>query len=159
MMTIDDFNKSIKRLEAFKDYAKAFNLCLKSIENIELRQHAIETGEKLIKEHVYEVLEISGNKRILTVPLVLNMEWIVDSAISLGYKELERGSISTGLFSSCPCVIVGSLLAKQKFGIIKNKDNTFSLLYSFGSFTSDYKLIKSLCLNIIEQLKNKYNGH
>ena len=157
-MTIDDFNNSIKRHKAFKDYAQAFNLCLKCIKDVELRQYAIETGEKLIKEHAYEVLETSGSKRILTIPLDLNIEWIVDSAISLGYKELKRGSISTGIFSSCPCIIVGSLLAKQKFGIVKNKDNTMSLLYSFGSFTSDYKLIKFLCSNIIEQLKNKYNG-
>lgn len=157
-MTIDDFNKSIKRHQAFKEYAQAFNLCLKCIENGELRQNAIETGETLIKEHGYEVLGMSGSKRIITVSLDLNLEWIVDSAISLGYKELEHGSISTGLFSSCPCVIVGSLLSKQKFGLIKNKDNTTSLLYSFGSFTSDYKLIKTLCFSLIEQLNNKYNG-
>jgi hypothetical protein len=106
----------------------------------------------------HQTEETSGSKRILTIPLDLNIEWIVDSAISLGYKELKRGSISTGIFSSCPCIIVGSLLAKQKFGIVKNKDNIMSLLYSFGSFTSDYKLIKFLCSNIIEQLKNKYNG-
>lgn len=156
-MTIDDFYKSIQRHQAFKDYAQAFNLCLKCIKDFELRQCAIETGEKLIEEHVYEVLDTSGSNRILTVSLDLNIEWIVDSAISLGYKELEHGSISIGIFSSCPCVNIGNFLNKQKFGLIKNKDNTVSLLYSYSLFTCDYKLIKSLCLNIIEQLKNKYN--
>lgn len=157
-MTINDFYKSIERHQAFKDYDQAFNLCIKCIEDVELRQHAIDTAEKLIKEHAYEVLEASGNKKVLTIPLNLNLEWIIDTAISLGYKELEHGSISTGLFSSSPCIIIGSLLAKQKFGLIKNKDNTVSLLYSYGLFTGDYKLIKSLCLDIIEQLNKKFNG-
>lgn len=157
-MTIEEFYRSIQRYQTFKDYDKAFNLCIKCIEDIELRQHAIDTGEKLIKEHAYKVLETSGNNRVLTIPLNLNLEWIIDIAILLGYKELEHGSISTGFFSSCPCVNVGNFLTKQKFGLIKNKDNTVSLLYSYSSFTSDYKLIKSLCLDIIEQLNKKFNG-
>lgn len=151
-MTPEEFNKNIKRHQTLKEYSKALDLCIVNIFNDELRESAFEAAKKLIKEHGINVMKEDGNKRTLTVPLKLTLDWIVDTAISLGFKTMDRGSISMGLFSSCPCVSVGSLLAKQKYGVKANKDNTTTLVYTAGAFTGDYKLINSLCSNIIEQL-------
>lgn len=155
-MTTEEFEKVIKRHETLKEYSQAFKLCLESLNVPEFRTSAAGTGRRLIKSYGYDVLEEKGGKRTLTVPLELNIDWVVDTAISLGYKSLDRGTLSLGFLSSCPCVILGSLLAKQRFGIRKNKDNTTSLVFVAASFASDFKLINALCTNIIEQLSAKY---
>lgn len=151
-MTVEELNKNIKRHQTLKEYSKAFDLCLVNIFNDDLRECAYEAGKKLIKEHGINVMKEDGSKRTLTVPLRLTLDWIVDTAISLGFKTMDRGTISMGLFSSCPCVTVGSLLAKQKYGVKENKDGTTTLVYTSGTFAGDYKLINALCSNIIDQL-------
>lgn len=156
-MTLDEFNKVINRHKALNEYNQAFHFCIANMSDDELRQKASDTSAMLLKAKTYEVLDGTDRKRNLTVPLDLTLDWIVDTAISLGYHNLERGFISTGLFSSVPCIVIGSLMAKQKFGVRKNKDNTYSFLYSCGSFASDFKLLNALVLDIIKLFKNKYN--
>lgn len=151
-MTTEEFNQIIKRHQTLKEYAQAFNFCLTNIKNPEFQTAAADIGKRLIKEQAYDVMQQDGKRRVITVPLELSVEWIIDTAISLGYTSLERGSISTGFFSSCPCVTIGSMLAKQKFGIRYNKDKTSTLIYTAGSFAGDFKLVKALCSSIIDLL-------
>lgn len=159
-MNRETFNQQIKRHQALKEYNKAFRLCLDNIDDPELVDDAYEGGKNLIKQYGYLVMESKGKRTELTVPLNIDIDWIIDTAISLGYKTLERGTISVGILSSVPGISIGGFLAKQKFGIKKNKNNTTSLLYATGTFSSDYKLINRLCSEILERLHNqKRNEH
>ncbi len=150
-MTTEEFNQVIKRHVTLKEYSQAFAICVNSLINGTQGDVAAETARKLIKDHSYNVMKQDGSKRVLTVPLHLTLEWIIDTAIALGYKTLDRGSVSTGVFSSVPCVVLGNMLSKQKFGIKENKDGSCTLVYTFG-FSSDFKLINALLTSIIDGL-------
>lgn len=154
-MKKEDFNQQIKRRQALKEYNKAFRLCLDYMSDSGLKVDAYELGKNLIKQFGHQVLDVNGNKKELSVALNLDLDWIIDVAISLGYKTLSRGNISVGFFSYVPSITIGRFLTKQKFGVKKNKDGTSTLIFVTGSFSSDYKLINRLCMDILEQIYNQ----
>lgn len=158
-MTVDEFKQLIKRHEALKEYSQAYNLCISSLANTDLVAVATECAKKLVQQNKYNVMEGTGTKRSITVAINLSMEWIIDAAISLGYKTLEKGTISTGVFSSVPCVMIGGLMAKQKFGVRKNKNETYTFYYSLGTFANDFKLITHLCNSLIDLVAQKYHEY
>lgn len=155
-MTPEEFNQIIKRHEMFKEYFQSFIFCLQNISNKEIEGLASETSKYYIHEKWSEVLESAHRKIAIVVPFNLSMEWIIDTAISVGCTTLERGTISTVLFSSCPCVTIGSMLAKQKIGIKHNKDKTFTLLYYSGSFTTDFTLVIGLFIDLIDKMSQNH---
>lgn len=158
-MLQENFNKLVSRYSALKEYNKMFNHCVEGLKDPEISELACKTGKNLIAEHGFEIMENSGNRILRNLPLALNLDWIVDTAVLVGYDDLERGTMSTGIFSSCPCVSIGSFWAKQKFGIKLNKDDTVSLLYCYNTFAADNKLINTLLLDIFNQLIEKYKVH
>lgn len=156
-MTIEEFNQQIKRHETLKEYSQAFELCLTCLRSPELQEEAALIGKRLIKETGILVMK-PGGRYYLNLPLELNLNWILDVAIANGYKEMNRGSMSLGLFSSVSCVTIGGVFSKQSFAVKENKDHSVTFFYKYGSSVKDWKLIKALCTDIIDILVKKYHG-
>lgn len=146
-----NFYQDIKRCEATNDYHQAFMLCLENISNESIREHAVSEMRRMAKNYSYRVFEKCNGGYRLTVNKILDENWLLDIAIANKYSDIERGAISTGWFSSVPCIIIGSFLAKHKYGWSINKDKgTTTIYYDCSCFCDDFKMITAICEELIK---------
>lgn len=153
-MTIQEFDQQYRRHKVLNEIPQAFKFCLNHLSDPQLQQRAISSAKELIKNYSINVLPSDGKRCYFIVPTQIDSNWIVDIALNLGYKHIEKTSMSIGLFKSINCVAIGSLMGKQKFGVRPNNDGTTTFFYSAGSFASDRKLINAICEDLIQLTLN-----
>lgn len=158
-MNKEEFEKALLRHKTLQEYPQAFRLCLDSLSDANLVDTASEAARDLIKTYSYDVMEEGKNYNLTGLLLDIDINWILDTAIAEGYKSVTKEKMSTSIFSSVPCITIGNMLTRQKFGINENKkDGSKTFLYSKSGFTSDYKLVKALLNDIVVKLTVKYHG-
>lgn len=144
------FEQSLKRLNATGAYAQAFRLCLDNLKDPVVGELAINNAKALIRQQKYDVLERHDNKYLLQVRLDLDVDWLLDMAIELGYKEVKRIKISTGLFSSVDGIRLGGWGARHSYGIEKKRDGSSVIIFKKSIFYDDYRMINLICNKLIQ---------
>lgn len=144
------FEQSLKRYNATGTFSQAFLLCLKNLKDPVVGELAINSAKALIRQQKYDVFEQKDKRYLLQVHLDLDVDWLLDLAIELGYKEVERIKISTGWFSSIDGIRLGGWLAKHSYGIEKKKDGWSVIIFKKSVFYDDYKMITAICDKIVQ---------
>lgn len=148
---MSDLHQEIRRCEATNDYSGAFRFCMDNLTNPMEREYAQSEMRRMAKKYTYRVFEKCAGGYRLTISKVLDENWLLDIAIENNYTNIERSRISTGLFSSVPCIVLGSFLAKHKYGwSIDKEKGTTSIYYDCSCFCDDYKMITVICEKIID---------
>lgn len=146
----EKFVQEIKRLEITQDYHKAFLLCLENLKNPKIEADAKDMAYDLIKKYGKNVMERFGYGYRINLEYTIDENWLLDIAIACGYKEINRSNMPIAMFKSVPCIAFGRLLAKQKFGIGQNKNNTSTLYYHCGNFCDDFKMLGAVLEAIVK---------
>lgn len=145
------FEHQIVRYETTGDIHKAFVLCLQKLSDMDVKESATVKIRELVNKHSYKVFEPYGEDYRLQIDFLLDADWLLDIAISLGYKEVRHTKISTGLFSSVPGIAIGSLLKRHRYGLLRNmKNNTTIIYYTLRCFCDDFKMITAICEKLVE---------
>lgn len=150
------FEHQILRYETTGDIHKAFMHCLRNLSDNELVENATVKIREIVKKYTYKIFEPYDDKYRLQVGFLLDSNWLLDIAISLGYKEVTHTKISTGLFSSVPGIAIGTLLKKHSYGLSRNmKNNTTVIYYTARCFCDDYKMIAAISEELIKLYSNR----
>ncbi len=148
---MNDFFQDIRRFEVTKDYNHAFMLCMENLSNMAVRENAQNEMRRLMKKYTYNVFEEGYGSYRLKINKVLNENWLLDLAIANNYNSIEREYLSTGWFSSVPCITIGSFLAKHKYGwSIDKEKGTTTIYYKCSTFCDDFKMLNSICEELIK---------
>lgn len=146
-----EFYQEIRRCEATNDYHRAFMLCLENLSNKSIREHVQNEMRRMAKSYSYRVFEKCGGGYRLTINKILDDNWLPDIAIANKYSNIKRVRMSTGWFSSVPCIVIGSFLAKHKYGwFIDKEKGTTSIYYDCSCLCDDFKMITSICEELIK---------
>lgn len=147
---MNDTFKDIQRCEATKNYNKAFTLCIENLCNNEFKEIAIGEMRRLTQYYSYQIFEEYYYGYRLVINKTVPETWLIDIAIDNGYIGFDYQPISIGLFSEVPGIILGSFLAKHKYGLkINNKKNRTTIYYMRSPFCDDDKMITAICEAII----------
>lgn len=71
-----------------------------------MKEDVYELGKNLIKQFGHQVLDVNGNKDELSVALNLDLDRIIDVAISLGYKNINSWKNISRNFSYVPDILL-----------------------------------------------------
>lgn len=150
-LDINSFCTVIKRLEATNDIHGAYKLCLQNLTNPSCMEQALTKARQLAKSHAFQIFERHNGYYTIETNCILDENFLLDLAIELGYKDMERSIISTGWFSSIPCILIEGILSRHKYGLKINKEKqTSTIYYHANSFCDDYKMIMALSEKLIE---------
>ena len=147
------FEKELRRFEATNEFHNAFKLCLDNMKNPLLHKSAYDYAMNLIKEQGCKVMELDGSNYHFVVSKKLDSNWLLDIAIQLGYKNIERTSYSVGFFTKVPAIALGGFFTKQYFGMGSDKEHNTIIYYCNGRFGTDTKMIQKVCEEIVNLYK------
>nr|WP_303256255.1 hypothetical protein [uncultured Prevotella sp.] len=147
------FEKELRRFEATNEFHNAFKLCLDNMKNPLLHKSAYDYAMNLIKEQGCKVMELDGSNYRFAVSKKLDSNWLLDIAIQLGYKNIERTSYSVGFFTKVPAIALGGFFTKQYFGMGSDKEHNTIIYYCNGRFGTDTKMIQKVCEEIVNLYK------
>ncbi len=145
------FNSEYRRLCAIDKYDKAFRLCLDNVKDRSITNIVMPKAHELIKLHAYMVMDAPYHCT-LTVNRKLDINWLIDIAITAGYKNgLKFSKMSTGLFSYIPCIQLPTTygLARHRFGVEQNKDGSSTIYYKRNKFCSDFKMVRQILEEVL----------
>lgn len=149
--TIAEFEHQISRYEIVGEIHKAFVFCLSKLSDRDMSDRVESMIRMLVNKYNYKIFEQSGSKYKVHIDFLLDSNWLLDIAISSGYKSVESTKISTGLFSSVSGIAIGSLLKKQCFGLsINTKNNTTTIYCTTRALCDDYKMIHAISEELIK---------
>lgn len=150
-MEDSDLIQEFKRHEVTGEYSKAFLLCLNNLKKSDVGDWALSNAQRLLKEHKYNVFEENNGRYSLPVNIAIDLNWLLDIAIELGYKNVEKVTMSIGWFSSIEAIRLGGCLAKHTYGVQKTEQNGFSILFEKSIFYDDYKMFEAICQKLIKE--------
>ena len=150
-MDKSDLTQVFKRHEVTGEFSQAFLLCLNNLNKPDVGDWALSNAQRLLKEHKYNVFEENNGRYSLPVNIAIDLNWLLDIAIELGYKDVEKVTMSVGWFSSIDAIRLGCCLAKHTYGVQKTEQNGFSILFEKSIFYDDYKMIEAICHKLIEE--------
>ena len=147
------FYQKMKRHEVTGEYSEAFSICLENIKVPENEKIAIENIRRLVKQYSYKVFKSFSKGYSITIKTKLDENWILDIAINNGYNEVKRSKMSISILNSVPCITLGSFMAKHKYGLGFNKDNSTTIYYHRDRFCDDFKMIDAITEELIKLYK------